>query len=268
MLRLNLLSVLILLPIVRVAPLVAQGTTGGSVTFHVKAHVPDSVAAMTGSPNVDTRMTVATDGQRFAMDIELGTTGPTAGMHVKMIFAVGADSVHMGIMMPPELAASTGTSGMRMDMPMSMMGAGNPLLSGLMDSVSKALVNPTYHSLGSTATVAGVRCAEWIMVSGIDTMRTCVIPTPPELTALQEKMNKMTGMKEMLAQLPGMADMQRKAYDGKAMTPIRAINGKAGTTMELESFFAGAPNPATFELPADLQPMPFPGKPGGGSPPR
>ncbi|MGH7523264.1 MAG: hypothetical protein ACREK8_03070 [Gemmatimonadales bacterium] len=235
----------------------AQDTVAiGTVTFHLKMHAPPNAVAMLGE-ELEMEMTGATDGQHVAMNMVMTGAGTMTGMSTRVIFALGNDTVHMGIVLPPPLA--NGMPGMRMDVPTAMLGAGNPILGHIMDSVSKALKDPVFRSLGTVATVAGITCAEWEMVAGTDTTRTCVIPTSPALLALQQRMGQMTGFHSMLMQLPGMAEMMRTAYGGKPMTAIRSINARTGTTMELVSVAPGVPDKSIFELPPDLQVMPYPG---------
>ena len=243
------------------ASLAAQDTIAvGTATFHLKMHAPPNSAAVLGD-ELEMDMTGATDGQRVAMHMVMTGAGTMAGLDTRMIFTLGADTVHIGIVMPPALA--NGMPGMRMDMPTAMLGANNPMLGHVMDSVSNAMKDATFRALGTTSTVAGVSCAEWEMVAGTDTTRTCVIPASPALLALQARVKQMSGFDAMLTQLPGMATLTRNAYGGRAMTAIRTSNARTGLVMELVSFAAGMPDKSVFELPANLQVMPFPG--GGGN---
>jgi hypothetical protein len=172
----------------------------------------------------------------------------------------------MGVLLPPDLAAAGGSIGMRMDGPMSLMGSANAMLGGIMDSVGKTIGTPTYRSLGKTSTVAGINCEEWETVAMADTTLTCVIPTPPALLAIQNQVKTMSGMGAMMAQIPGMAELEKSAYGGRAMTAIRTVNAKNGMRMELTNYAPGAPDPAQMDLPAGLQPMPMPGGAGGINP--
>jgi hypothetical protein len=52
------------------------------------------------------------------------------------------------------------------------------------------------------------------------------------------------------------------------MVPIRMVSPRIGMRMELVSYTADAPDPAQFDLPANLKVIPIPAlpiKPGGGS---
>ena len=258
------------------SPLAAQAAVG-TVEFEMSVHVPESAAVPTpGGSDITMQITVMADGHRVAMEIvPTVSQSPMAGMLIKMLFTPGSDSIQAGLIFPPELAAAAGGGiGMRMDAPISMIGAGNPLLAGVMDSIGKAMkdslakggAKPTSRSLGTTSTVAGISCQEWESVGMGDTTRTCVIPTPPAVQALQDQFKAMSGMAALMGQLPGMAEMEKSAYGGRAMTPIRVDDRKTGMHMELVKYTPGAPDPARMELPAGLTPMP--GMPGGGSPQR
>jgi hypothetical protein len=242
----------------------------------MSVHLPESAGLpVPGGSFVTMQMTAMADGHRVAMEImpTVLSSPMMTGMVIRMIFTPGSDSMHLGIIFPPAIAAAAGGStGMRMDAPMSMIGAGNPLLAGLMDSIGKAMkdslaksgVRPNARSLGTTSTVAGVSCEEWESVAMGDTTRTCVIPTPPAVQALQDQFKSKSGMGALMGQIPGMAEMEKTAYGGRAMTPVRMDSRRTGMHMEFVKYTPGAPDPARMELPAGLTPMPA-GMSGGGS---
>ncbi len=246
-------------------PLGAQSVGAGSATFQITTQLAASsqAAAVVGS-DLTMQMTLMTDGHRIAMHmVPSMPQSPMAGTQIKMVFTPGVDSVHMGILLPPEMAAAGGGIGMRMDGPMSLIGSANAMLGGMMDSVGKAIGKPTYRSLGKTSTVGGISCEEWETVTMDDTTLTCVIPTPPALLAIQNQVKTMSGIGAMMAQIPGMANLEKEAYGGRAMTAIRTIDTKHGMRVELTNYTPGAPDPAQMELPAGLQPMRLPGGGGG-----
>lgn len=257
------------------SPLAAQAAVG-TVEYTMSMHVPESAGIpVPGGTFVTMQWTVMTDGHRIAMEIvpTVLSSPVMTGMVIKMIFTPGSDSMHMGIILPPALAAAAGGApGMRMDAPISMMGTANPLLAGLVDSVGKAMkdslakggARPTWRSLGTTSTIAGVSCEEWESVAMGDTTRSCVIPTPAAVQALQEQFKAKSGMATLMGQIPGMAELEKSAYGGRAMTPIRMDSRRTGMHMEFVKYTPGAPDPARMELPAGLTPMPA-GMSGGGS---
>lgn len=265
-----LVALLLAVPATSVA---AQAANAGRATFQMSIHIPDSLQSpIPISGDLSVQMEMLTDGKRIAVDILPGASSSMpmlAGMRVKVVFGIGGDTLHVGVVLPPELSAMAGGgSGIRMDMPLGMLTADNPLLGGMMDSIKKTMADsmkkiaPTYRKLKTTSTVAGLRCDEWETVVLGDTTRTCVIPTPAALTALMDRFKTMSGMGKLMEQIPGMADIQKKAYDGAQVTAIRTINAKSGLRMELTSFTPGAPPADAFELPAGLMAMPMPG--GGG----
>ena len=259
------------------SPLAAQGGEAGTATFQMTVHLPDSLKGKLPIPiggDLDMQMKYMMDGRRVAMEMAPGALTPMlAGMRIRMTFTLGTDTMHVGILLAPEMAAAGGSAGSRLDIPVSMLGAASPLLGSLMDSTARKMIDslgktpPVYHSLGTSATVAGMACEEWEAVRGTDTTRTCVIPTPRGLLALQEQFKTMTGLQNLMAQMPGLADMQKQAYGGREMTAIRTINVKMGIRMELTSFTPGVPDATQLALPDGLTLMPMPAlptKPGGG----
>jgi len=256
------------------SPLAAQAVVG-TVEFTTSIHVPESAGVpVPGGTFVTMQLTAMSDGHRIAMEIlpTILSSPMMNGMLVKMIFTLGSDSIHMGIIFPPAIAAASGGgAGMRMDGPISMLGAGNPMLAGIMDSVGKAMkdslakggARPSWRPLGTTSAVGGISCQEWESVVMGDTTRTCVIPTPPGLQAIQDQFKAMAGTATLMGQIPGLAEMEKDAYGGRAMTPIRSDNPKTHMHMEFVKYTPGTPDPARMELPAGLTPMPA-GMSGGG----
>ena len=261
------------------ATLAAQDLPAGTITMQMRVHLPDSLKTPIPLGNdINVQMSIMSDGHRLAMEVVPGASVPMlAGMRVLVTFTLGADSVHVGILLPPDLAASAGGStGMRLDLPIATLGGANPLVARLLDSIGRtvtdsgrqAMPHPTYRSLGSSATVAGITCEEWEVVIQSDTIQTCVIPTPPALLALQQHVMSMPGVQRMMARIPGVADMRKEAYGGREMTAIRTENSRRGLHIELTSYRAGVPDATRLELPAGLQPMSLPmampAKPSGG----
>ena len=260
------------------SPLAAQTAPAGSAAFHMTMHLPDSLPMpIPIGDSIDIQMKMISDGHRIAMEITPNTSAPMlAGMQLKILYTLGGDTVHMGIVMPPAmLPAAGGSTGMRIDVPVSMLGAGNPALGKMLDSIGKTIADsvkkglprPTFRALGTSAVVAGLTCQEWEVVTAADTMRTCVIPMPPALSALREQFAAMTGVKRLMTQFPGLADMEKQAYGGRHLLPIRTVGTRMHMRMELTSFTAGVPDSAQMELPAGLKPMAMPAmptKPGAG----
>ena len=244
------LLVILFLAIDGTTGIAAQAIATGTAVLRMKTQLPPTAAAEAGSAELDIQMTAWSDGHQVAMEMVMGGLGPAGGMVTRTIFTLGGDTVHFA-MISPKLAVATGSPGMRMDLPLSSLGAANPILGGLMDSLSKVASTATFRSLGTTAVVAGITCAEWEMVAGGDTTRSCVVPTPPELLALQQAMAKMPGVGSLLAGLG--AEIQRKAFDGKPMAALRTTSAKV--SMELVSVVPGVPDRSVFQLPTGLKVM-------------
>jgi hypothetical protein len=260
------------------SPLAAQRVAAGTATFQMTMHLPDSLKGKMPIPigsELDIQMRWMTDGRRIAMEMLPGSSVPMiAGKRVRVIFTFGGDTVHVGILSSPEMAAAAGGSvGSRIDIPVAMFDSTGPLLGKLMDSIGKKMIDslgktrPTYRSLGTSATVAGITCQEWEIVVGTDTTRTCVIPTPSGLVSIEDQFKTLTGRQRIMFQVSGMAELHKQAYGGQEMTAIRTVNARLGMRMELTSFTAGVPEASLMELPEGLKPMAMPAlpiKPGGG----
>lgn len=267
---------LILVALAAAAPIPAQLPTGTLVMgVHVK--LPDSLKMLPvpGGSSIDLQITVMSDGRRVATDIAPGPAMITAlpmlqGIRVHAMYALGRDTLHAGVLLPPALAG--GAPGYRIDVPLTMLDSIRRTSSHLLDSIGtkltdslrKAFPHPAYHSLGTTATVAGITCEEWETIILMDTTRTCVIPTPAILRAMQDYIKRATGAQQLMDQLPGMSEAAKAAFGGRDMTSIRTVNVKTGLLVELVSYTATVPDAAGFDLPANL--LPFPGSPGSKPP--
>ena len=260
------------------APVSAQLPTG-MLVVGVHAKLPDSLKNMPvpGGTSIDLEFTVMSDGHRVAVELAPGAGLIAAmpmlsGIRVHAMYAMGVDSLHAGVVLPPALAG--GTPGYRVDVSLKMLDslrrAGSHLLDSLgtklADSVGKMLPHPTYRSLGTSATVAGIRCEEWQTIVAKDTMETCVIPTPLMLHMMQEYVKNALGAQRLIDQVPGLSEAARQAYGGREMTSIRTTNARTGLRVELVSFTSTPPDAARFDLPPGLLPMPGKSgsKPAGG----
>lgn len=260
------------------APVSAQLPTG-MLVVGIHAKLPDSLKNMPvpGGTAIDLEFTVMSDGRRVAVEMSPGAGLVAAmpmisGIRIHAMYALGVDSLHAGVILPPALAG--GTPGYRVDVSLKMLDSlrrvGSHLLDSLgtklADSVGKMLPHPTYRSLGTTATVAGIRCEEWQTIVAKDTIETCVIPTPLMLHMMQEYVKNALGAQRLIDQVPGLSDAARQAYGGREMTSIRTTSARTGLRVELVSFTSTPPDAARFDLPPGLLPMPgAPGsKPAGG----
>jgi hypothetical protein len=266
----------ILIAIAGAAPAPAQLPPPGTLVMSIRVKLPDSMKVPVPVGNtIDLQITLMSDGRRLATDIAPGPAMAAAmpmlqGIRIHALYALGGDSLHAGILLPPALAG--GAPGYRIDVALTVLDslrrAGSHLMDSigkkLVDSISKVIPHPTYRALGTKATVAGIQCEEWETIIAMDTTRTCIIPTPVVLRALQDYIKKASGAQQLMDQLPGLSDAAREAYGGRDMTSIRTVNVKTGLRIELVSYTPGAPDAAAFDLPPNL--LPFPGAPGSKPP--
>jgi hypothetical protein len=262
----------ILIAVSGALPVAAQLPPTGTIVMSLRVKLPDSMKVPVPVGNtIDLQITLMSDGRRFATDLVPGPTMAAAmpmlqGIRIHAMYALGGDSLHAGILLPPALAG--GAPGYRVDVALTMLDslrrASSHLLDSigkkLTDSISKVMPHPRYRALGTTATVAGLQCEEWETIVAMDTTRTCVIPTPVVLRALQDYVKKASGAQQLMDRLPGLSDAVKEAYGGRDMTSIRTVNVKTGLLIELVSYTPGAPDAAAFDLPPNL--VPFPGAPG------
>lgn len=248
------------------AALGAQAPAGGTATIAMSMRPgPDNPAAamLPAGTALTMEMIYRTDGTRAMIETVIGGSIPMIeGMRSIVQFRFGSDTVVVASVLPPQMAASAGMPGTRMEMTLPSMAAMLPGQQAKRDSATHAAESAVYRSLGTTSTVAGLRCEEWEIITAADTTRTCAIPTPPALAALSEKFSKAGGMASMLSQGPRLDAISKKAYNGRAMTAIRTDSPANGLHMELTGFTVGAPSPESMELPAGLQSIAMPG--GGG----
>jgi hypothetical protein len=262
----------ILVAIVGAAPVPAQMPPQGTIVMSIRVKLPDSMKVpVPVGHTIDLQITVMSDGRRLATDLSPGPDMTAAmpmiqGIRIHAMYALGGDSLHAGILLPPALAG--GAPGYRVDVALTVLDslrrAGSHLLDSigkkLTDSLAKVMPHPSYRALGTKATVAGLECEEWETIIVMDTTRTCVIPTPAVLRALQDYVKKASGAQQLMDQMPGLSNMAKEAYGGRDMTSIRTVNVKTGLRLELVSYTPGAPDAAAFDLPPNL--LPFPGAPG------
>jgi hypothetical protein len=251
------------------SPLSAQIAQTGTITIGMHVKLPDSLKTpvpLTGG--LDIQLTLLSDGHRVALDLTLGGNPALPmleGARLHALYQPGTDTVHAGVLLPPALAGmANGAAGFRVDLPLTALDSMKRTASHVMDSIGTKLADSlrvkmptvTYRSLGTTATVAGVRCEEWETVAGADTIDNCVIPTPAPIKAALDFIKQASGAQQMLDQVPGLAAATKAAYGGRDMMPIRSTNARTGMRMELLKYSSTPPDAALLDLPAGLQPLP------------
>lgn len=234
----------------------AQQGPVGSVSVSVRIHFPDSmrIGAMAGD-TFALRMRFASDGNRYAVEF---TPGPIAamptldGIRAWAIFDPATDSLHGAALMPAGMTQGAGPSGYRFDFGLQGL---HGLQNRLTDSLQR-LVNPaqTFRDLGTTSEMAGMRCENWVESSPNDTLRMCVIPTPPELERLTSGLRHQLGLDSLLQRLSG----GTAPFGGRHMTPLMIEESKGMMRMEVTSISSAPPDSSLFTIPPGLIPFQMP----------
>jgi len=256
------------------APAVLQAQGGGVAVWSMHATMPDTVqmAAPGMLSNIDLQMTTATDGQRVSMLITPGPemiaaslTTDLSTVRLQVVMSSTDDTVHMGVVLPPEVAAMMGGGlGFRLDLPLPAS-----LLEGMLpDSLLAALASdsaqaeaPEFHDTGRSDTVAGITCRVWTMaVLGstelADSLEMCVAPQPPAFKAMRDVMR--TRFNTLMSSLEKFGTDKTNPFGSKDMMAVRfRMQGEADFSVELVSVSDDAPAATFFELPAGLEPFPM-----------
>lgn len=250
------------------APLAAQS---GTTVWSIRMPIPDSLQGQTmGLTDVDLRLTLGTDGRRVGMQFDFGEamaaalpTMDVSAMRIQATTSAGGDSVSIGVVLPPELAAMMGGGiGMRLDLaiPDSL-----DLRGWDLDSLVEAnqREQPKPINTGRTDTVAGIACEEW----RIPTEPTAETPNPvPAHLCLATSVPALSAFNTAVErQLPGFAGRfaqwktaAREWFGGRDLVVVRSVIGEdEPIVVQLESVSAAAPDPSFFTLPMGLNPLPL-----------
>ena len=235
-------------------PAAAQGTA----VIAIDGAIPDSLRtgpAAALPPSFDMRFTVAFDGKQFGMQRELGDQMQAglgeqmAGFRVVALWRNGVDSLHIGILLPPELSAMTGGgAGFRIDMPVPSVP------DSLIDGSDTTM---TWTDLKRTAVVAGVTCHEWQGVAKADTVDFCVAPVTD--AALEQALGNVRGLPAFRALVGNATPSTRNGKLGpEGGMPIRMVSrGPNAVRMELQQWIPGMPDASLFKMPEGLEPFPM-----------
>jgi hypothetical protein len=237
--------------------------------MHMTIHLPDTLAAKLpgASGPMNITLMAATDGKRFAVDISLPAGGAMpmfAGMHVRAIYDPAIDTIHAALLMPDMGTGSAG--GYKLDLPTStfasMKSMFDTTMNKAMDSAMKkmrdsAIVVNAPRALGTSEVVAGISCENWQNVAIGDTVTACMTPESPAMKDYRTRFLAATGMQKFVDQAMGMYGNGPKPFNGRDMIMIKMHDGKTGTSMELTQASSAMPDPALFQLPANLMPAPF-----------
>ncbi len=244
-----------------VAPVAAQDAGGTGVTL-MRISLPDTLpAAMSqvGLNEISMRITYGTDGRRVASMMQFEQMGPAMGIPLDavlmhMIWDSTTDSVQIGLTLPPELMESLGGGGgfaFAFVLPDSL-----PVPPGMGDSLMVAMdnANASYRDLGTTATVAGLSCREYEMVTDSVTAKVCLGQRPPGLQLAYDLVERLPVISELMA---AWRKQERELLGQEGLATFRMTGdmGTGGFHVELASYTAGA-DPALFVLAPGLGPVP------------
>ncbi len=241
----------------------------GTATWTLHVTLPDSLAPMTqGIHEIDLQMTVATDGQRMAMQINPGAqmaaqipTVDLAAARVQMFLPAGSDTVQLGLVLPPEIAGAMGVSlGYRFDLPFDAIPDPTRLADSITSTVERDRDSTEFIDSGARETVAGIPCEVWKVTSTRDTLGVeltmCLAQPTPALESMTKAMERrfpsIASLREKFA------DSARAKFGGRDLMPIRIrVGGNQDVRVELQSISDQAPDAAFFTLPVGLDPFPI-----------
>jgi hypothetical protein len=241
----------------------AQESEAGTAVMLMRVTMPDSVPQLqqAGLSELGMRLTYATDGQRVAMQMQFESAQAAMGVPLDdvllhAIWSPSTDSVQIGLTLPLEMMTQLGG------------GAGFAFAFVLPDSINlpvalgdsmQATANNmkfAYRDLGTTATVAGVTCREYEMVSDSVTANVCLAKPPVALAAINRMFERLPLIGAMLESVTA---RQRELIGTDDIFTIRmdgAMPGGGAMHMELASFSTTMPDASYFTLPPGLGPVP------------
>lgn len=250
-------------------PLAAQA---GTMTWSLRGDLPDTARAMAGLSEFELVFTIATDGTRLATQMTVGPTmaAAIAGMdlttaRLQAVTNVAGDSLSIGVVMPPELAAQMGGAiGFRIDMaiPDSF-----PMPAMNVDSILEAADEgemPRVTDTGRTDTVAGIACELWTMEPPLDSMPNdsttitmCMAEPSPVMTAISDFMRER--VPNFGFDLDEMKEAGKRFFGGRELVPVMVVMdlGNQEIVMRLMSISEAAPDASLFTLPDGLEPFPI-----------
>lgn len=250
-------------------PVAAQS---GTTVWSMRMDLADSMQSKVGGLSViDMRWTLATDGTRLGFQVDFGPEMAAAmpnmdfsAMRMQAVIHPGGDSVSVGVVLPPEIAASMGGGiGLRLDMaiPDTIRNPAMPDLDSLM--ATNQGQQPSVVNTGRRSTVAGIACEEWevtpqqpdsMPLSG--KMQMCLTDQVPALRAFTALFERY--MPDLGVDFGEMKEMGRKWFGGRDLVAIRTVIGdNQDIVVQLESATSTAPDASFFVLPEGLQPFPI-----------
>lgn len=272
--RCGVLAALIAMPVIASA----QDAPMGLMAFEMTGKPPAAMASQSPMP-IDKlptfRMELGSNGRQFGMQFSIRPEGmPTelamlADTRIQMVWQNRADSAQFAITVPaairsmaasmlaPELAA-TPPAGYRIAMKVPNM---DSLIKANLDSAKRndSMPDMVTRSIGTTSTVAGMRCENWEIISPNDSIDVCVVESSKGAFAMSSWLATQFKLDEAMKH-PKAASF----FGGRKMMPIRVMARDSSFTMVLVSASDAAPGAAFFAVPDDyklLNPkdLPIPG---------
>ncbi len=254
-------------------PSLLQAQGGGVSVWAMHGTLPDTIqkASRGMLSTIDLRMTMATDGKRVSMLIAPGPemiaaslTTDLSMVRLQMVMSSSDDTVHIGVVLPPEIAAMMGGGiGFRMDLPLPAS-----LIEGMLpDSMLAVLASDSlqaktqeFRNTGRTDKVAGLGCQIWTMTGfggdKADSLEMCLAPQPAALKAVSDAMQMRFA--SLFSTLKKFGRDKANPFGTEDLMPVRfRMVGESDMTFELMSVSNDAPAASFFELPAGLEPFPM-----------
>ena len=240
--------------------LVAQAAT---TTWNMRFTIPDSLQTQTmGISEVDARFILATDGQNLAFQAEPGPTSSVnggGGLRLHVIVPASGDSVHLGVVVPPELAAQLGG------------GVGWRLSIAIPDSLPVPLLNPDSiineemprtEQTGTTDVVAGITCDNWLVHSKPDSIghvappaTICIAESVPAFNNITAVIKRL--VPDLVEGIDKWSGTNVRMFGGRDVSTLSLIFGdESPLVVRLESLSETAPDPSFFAMPPGLEPLP------------
>jgi hypothetical protein len=221
---------------------------------------------------MDIRMTAATDGPLtgfqldFGPEMVLGANVPFdfTQMRVQAILNAVTDSLSVGIIIPPELAAMAGGGiGFRFDLAIPDPEALREMIpDSLVGEIEQATEEDgaRFENTGTTAVVAGVACEEWLVTpiqeDEVGRVRMCLAEPPAAMRTLLDSYKQF--LPDADNPFSALLTKGRQRFGGRDLLAMRVmIEGVNPMTFEVISISDTSPGVGFFELPIDLEPFPI-----------
>lgn len=265
------------LAIATIAATQASSAQGATMVWALRGSVPDSIAPLAQGmlSDIDLKFTVATDGTRHAIQLEFGQNMTAAVVAADLssaraiaVFPGTNDSVHVGIVLPPELSGQLGGSiGFRIDTELPDQFSKPAGYDSLVAENAEA--EQSWTNSGRTATIAGLTCEEWVGrftttdsagVKHSQDVEMCFTAVPAPVRGISKFLTDRYARNDEVEEK--LKEWRDKYFGGRELMPIRVVirpesANDSPLVFELVQYVDRAPDPSFFDLPADLEPFPI-----------